>query len=581
MVSTGGGGVATLQSVCSASGKARGVTGLGSPVGDTFDIDFVAHEIGHQYGGAHTFNGSGGNCAGSNRSPTSAYEPGSGLTIQAYAGICGADDLQDNSEDYFHRRSLDQMLAFTTTGGGSSCGATSATGNTPPTVTTAAAFTIPQLTPFELAATGNDTDGDSLTYIWEQYDLGPANPAGVLVDDGARPIFRSFIPTVDPTRVFPSLRYILNNANAVPATAPQPGTTTPAFFTGEVLPSTNRALNFRVTARDNRAGGGGTNEASTLLTVTTAAGPFRVTAPNTAVSWAAGSTQTITWDVAGTNAAPINTSQVQISLSLDGGQSYPYSLQTANDGSADFLVPADIPATNSARVRIAAVDNVYFDISDANFAITGTNTPPTLVVNGSVTTRQGSPTTTGPVATVSDTQDPAGSLVVDDSGAPPELIVTVANDGGTVTLSATAECTLVAPSSGSRVYPVTLVVLDSGGSVSTALVNVNVGRNLTPTLGTYANVSMPPAAGSIDVTPSAPPADGNDNLSGTGVEPTTLPGGGSVGIDAAGVVTVNVGAATPIGEYTIRVSTGDTCGAIETREFTLSITDALFGDGFE
>jgi hypothetical protein len=580
VVSTGGGGVASLGSVCSTSNKARGVTGLGSPIGDVFDVDFVAHEIGHQYRGNHTFNGSGGNCSGGNRNASTAYEPGSGLTIQAYAGICGADNLQPNSEDYFHRISLDEMLTFVGTGGGSTCGTTSATGNTPPEVTTAAAFTIPQLTPFQLSATGSDADGDTLTYIWEQFDLGTANAAGSLVDNGFRPIFRSFIPTLESTRIFPSLRYILNNANNVPATAPLPGTTSPNRFTGEVLPSTDRTMNFRVTARDNLAGGGGTNDALTQVTVSTAAGPFRVTSPNTAVSWAADSAQTITWDVADTDAVPINTSEVVIAFSIDGGLTFPLeSAPLPNNGSAGLIIP-NLAGTTRARVRIAAVDNIYFDISDVDFEITGPNTEPSIDVNGSINTTQGGPTATGPVATISDIQDPAGSLDVSIEGNPPELAVSVSNDAGEVSLSATAACTLVAPTSGARVYPLTLRVSDSNNSIAVAEVLVNVARNQTPTLGVYADASVA-AGGSVQVSPAAAPADANNNLDGTSVSPTSLPGGGTVSIDAAGVVTVNAGGATPSGDYAIRATAFDSCGAQETREFTVSLSDELFEDGFE
>jgi hypothetical protein len=580
VVSTGGGGVASLGSVCSTNNKARGVTGLPSPIGDVFDVDFVAHEIGHQYRGNHTFNGSGSNCSGGNRNASTAYEPGSGVTIQAYAGICGADNLQSNSESYFHRISLDEMLSFVNTGGGSNCGTTSATGNTPPVVSTAAAFTIPQLTPFQLTAEGSDADGDTLTYIWEQFDLGAANPAGTLVDNGSRPIFRNFIPTLEPTRIFPSLRYILNNANNVPATAPLPGTTSPNRFTGEVLPSTNRTMNFRVTARDNRPGAGGTDDALTQITVSTAAGPFRVTSPNTAVSWAADSEQTITWDVAGTDMAPVNTSEVVIAFSIDGGLSFPIvSAPVPNTGSADFIIP-NFAGTTRARVRVSAVDNVYFDISDVDFEITGPNTEPEIDVNGSINTAQGSPTATGPVATISDVQDAAGDLIVSIEGNPPELAVSVANDDGEVSLSATAECTLVAPTNGSRVYPLTLRVVDTDGSVSVAQVLVNVSRNQTPTLGSYADVNLA-AGGSAQVSPSAAPADANNNLVGSSVLPTNLPGGGTVSIDGAGVVTINVGGATPDGDYPIRATVFDSCGAQETREFTVSISDALFADGFE
>ncbi|HWS27574.1 MAG TPA: zinc-dependent metalloprotease family protein, partial [Xanthomonadales bacterium] len=271
LVGTGGGGVAGLGVVCSSTQKALGLTGSPSPVGDPFDVDYVAHEMGHQFGGNHTFNSTADNCGGGNRNASTAYEVGSGISIQAYAGICAPDNVQNNSSDYFTRASLNEILAFTTNGAsGASCGAQTATGNTPPTVTTTAAYTIPARTPFALTAAGSDANGDTLTYLWEQHNLGASNPAGSLVDNGASPIFRGYNPTTSPTRTFPALASILSGANG---------------STWELLPTTTRTLNFRVTARDNRAGGGGTNEASTALSVVNTGTPFAVTAPNTAVTW--------------------------------------------------------------------------------------------------------------------------------------------------------------------------------------------------------------------------------------------------------------------------------------------------------
>lgn len=573
LVGTGGGGVAQLGSVCGTS-KARGLTGSGAPVGDGFDVDYVAHEMGHQFAGNHTFNGSGGNCSGANRSATTAYEPGSGITIQAYAGICAGDNLQPNSEDYFHRVSLNEILAFTTNAStGASCGTLSATGNQPPTVTTPASLTIPSGTPFELVASGSDPDGDALTYLWEQFDVGTApNTEGVLNPASpSGPLFRSFAPTTAPTRVFPSLRYILANANVVPATAPLPGTTSPAYFTGEALPTAARTLNFRVTVRDNRAGGGGTNEAATQLTVVGVPTPFAVTAPNTAVSLASGAATTVTWNFLGTQIAPINAANVRISLSTDGGQTFPIVLaaSTANDGSESVTIPAGL-ATTQARIRIDAVGNVFFDISDANFTITSGNTPPSIAVTGSVTTQQGSPTASAVVATVSDAQDTASALSVSVAGAPPELAVSVQNVGGNVTLSATADCTLVAPTTGTKAYPVVLSVSDSAGGTSRADVNVLVGSNRTPTIGTYATLNATQGQTRLAV-PSPLAADANANLSGASVTPTTLPGGGTVSIANDGTVTVVTGAGTPNGTYAIRPTVSDTCGAAETKQFNVVV----------
>lgn len=577
VVSTGGGGVAQLASVC-GSGRARGVTGLPNPTTDAYDVDFVAHEMGHQFNGSHTFNGSGGNCSGGNRSGPNAYEPGSGVTIQAYAGICGEDDLQPHSEDYFHRRSLDTMLSFTTNPGtGGSCGVATPTGNAIPEITTDPSHVIPALTPFELSASATDADDapSALTYIWEQFDLGDRNPAGALSDNGG-PLFRSYRPERSGTRIFPSLRYILDEGNAAPPTAPLEGTTGPSFFTAELLPSTNRTMNFRATVRDNR---GGTNDAAKAITVVAAAGPFRVTAPDTdATTWTAGASETVTWDIANTDQAPVNAANVRILLSLDGGYEWPIELAASvpNNGSASVIVPADTPATTRARVRVQAVGNIFFDVSNDDFTITGGNTPPTIsgITLPVLTTRQGSPTAVANIATVSDATDAPGDIAVQVSGAPAELDVSVVNNAGTVQFSATAGCTLVATGSGDKSYPMRLQAIDTDGASSSAQIVVRVGANQTPTLGNYTSLTID-RDDEATVPPSAGPGDANGNFDGMQVTPSTLPGGGTLSVDAAGVVTVSTGPTTQYGTYPVEVAAIDTCGATELRRFTLRVAPPL------
>ena len=367
--STGGGGVATLNSPCNPSTKARGETGLPNPVGDPFAIDYVAHEMGHQFGGRHTFNGGVSNCSGGNRSAVAAYEPGSGITIMAYAGICGNQNLAGNSIDTFHVKSLEEIVAFVN--GAGACSVNTATNNTPPTITAAGGVTtynIPKGTPFVLSATGSDVNGDTITYDWQQYDLGPVTTAVPNSDaDGqARPIFRPFLPTTGGTRTFPAMQHILNSANVPPST-------TNGFLTGEILPSITRTMNFQVIARDNRAGGGGISTTTVQVVVDGNSAPFQVTSPNTgADGWRPGTTKTITWDVGATASAPVNAANVKISLSTDGGQTFPTVLadSTANDGSHSITVPNI--ETTTARVKIEAIGNIFFDISNANFRISTT-----------------------------------------------------------------------------------------------------------------------------------------------------------------------------------------------------------------
>ena len=363
--STGGGGVAQLRAPC-GSGKARGVTGLPNPIGDAFAIDYVAHEMGHQFGGNHTFNVGSGSCGGQ-RAASAAYEPGSAITIMGYAGICGSQDLAAHSIDTFHVRSIEEIVAFSTGATGDSCAVSTATGNTPPVIDPIPGYNIPKQTPFVLTATATDAENDALTYDWEQYNTGaPATTAAGNSDaDGQeRPLFRPYLPTVGRTRTFPRLPYILNNANVPP-------TSTGGFLTGEILPSITRTLLFQVVVRDNRTNGGGVRSRTTIIAVDGDSGPFVVTAPNTNVTWTTNSQQTVTWNVANTDAGAVNVQNVKISLSTDGGNTFPTILKdsTPNDGTETITVPSLGLGTNQARVKVEAVDNVFFDISDVNFTI--------------------------------------------------------------------------------------------------------------------------------------------------------------------------------------------------------------------
>ncbi len=373
VLGTGGGGVAGLGVVCQDADKSKGVSlvSANDPVGTGFSLQTLLHEIGHQFNATHTFSAE----CDFNRNDPTAYEAASGLTIMSYAGAC-TPAIVTLGSTHFHSASIAQILDYITDSStGGSCAVTAATGNTAPAVNPGIAFTIPKQTPFALTATGSDADaGDfaNLTYSWEQVDAGPTPP--IVNDDG--PLFRPFNPSSNPTRYFPSLTYILNNANVPPATVG-------GFETAESLPTDERLLNFNSIVRDNR---GGIASEAVVLTVADS-GPFEIITTSTAAPVPSGSLL-VEWRVNGTNLAPVSCEFVRISLSTDGGQTFPYELANNVPNVPDVPITGTtaskqvtIPSTaysSKARVKVEAVGNIFFDISGVDFSLTPTDGCPAI-----------------------------------------------------------------------------------------------------------------------------------------------------------------------------------------------------------
>jgi hypothetical protein len=362
--STGGGGNAgCIGCICVNGSKGSGITSPadGVPKGDNFDIDYVAHEIGHQLGANHTFSqsleGTGVN-----------KEVGSGITIMGYAGITSYD-VAPHSIDIFHQASIAQIQSNLS---GKECPVTTNITNTAPTVSVpAASYSIPRSTPFALTASATDATTNGLTYCWEQNDNSTVSGSSSIasITKASGPNWISFSPSTSPTRYFPIMRSILSGKDTTGTIGGND-----AGVRVEALSSVTRTLNFRVTVRDNVTYNsvtpevGQTEFANLAVNVVGTAGPFLVTAPNTAVSWPANSNQTVTWSVNSTNLSPINCSNVNILLSTDGGNTFStLKANTPNDGTEVVTLPNTLSST--ARIKVEAVGNIFFDISNTNFTI--------------------------------------------------------------------------------------------------------------------------------------------------------------------------------------------------------------------
>ncbi|WP_239097446.1 M12 family metallo-peptidase [Asanoa ferruginea] len=623
-----GGGVAGLG-VIGGDGKARGCTGLPTPVGDFYAVDYVAHEMGHQFGGNHTFNGTQLNCSGGNRSAANSVEPGSGSSIMAYAGICRQDDLQPHSDPYWSQRSYTEITTYVTSsrpainevqtvslrefdtdgdsftigfggtdsapivrgttytttdlkaaieaiapagttvtvaafGGGAGAltddgfqvafnggplaatnvdalaltnltgasgfvGETAKggaidnggnlveeTGNHTPVVTVPDAVTIPVRTPFSLTGSATDSDGDPVTYLWEQNDRGGisgGSTAGTALVSNVKtsgPLFRQFgtaavvSPTdtleyyspgenavsTNPTRVFPDLAQIAaGNTNAADGTcppAPPPPTSGGSNVPPEIrdclsefLPTADwvgfnndRTMHFRLTARDAHPGGGGVGNAETAITLAPESGPFLVTSQATTSTVEGGTAQEVTWAVAGTDVAPVNAAAVRVSLSVDGGATFPYVLaeSTPNDGGESVTLPN--VGTAHGRIRIEAVGNIFFDLNDADIAI---NAAPVVSHNAPSTVQYSDALSPAVTVSASDPDTSGVNLSATAAGLPSGLSLAVASTSGDDSRPGTRTWTVAGTTTAAPgAYPVTVTVTDDTGVARTTSFTITV-----------------------------------------------------------------------------------------------------------
>ena len=355
---TGSGGLASLGSACDRDDKAKGVSGITNPQGDPFWIDFVAHEIGHQLNADHSFNGTSVSCS-SGRNQATAFEPGSGSTVMAYAGICGVEDLQSDSDATFHAANIAQIDSFTS-GAGSCYTRIPATPANPndPLVSAIANRTIPANTAFVLDGSASDADGDLLYYQWDQLDAGcPTDARSFGTDTGFNSLFRSYPPRTDSQRHFPAMGTQLQGL----------------YDDAEVLPCNNRDINLRFTARDNRSGQG---IANMRVTVEDTGAAFEVTNLKSGATIPKSTSFDVLWRVAGTTDAPINCDSVDIELLSFNADFSRYSVlllqKTLNDGGEIVSVVPITDTHERVRIRVACSNNVFYDISDVTFKVEGT-----------------------------------------------------------------------------------------------------------------------------------------------------------------------------------------------------------------
>ncbi len=441
VANSGDGGVRGSIGTDGSKGRAYTCARPGNYQGDTFDINFVAHEMGHQLGANHTF-------TYTNEGTIAQLEPGSGSTIMSYAGST-SQNVQANKDTYFHAISIQQVTDMIKT---KTCGVITSTGNSVPVVNAGMDYTIPKGTPFMLTGSATDTNtNDILTYNWEEMDLGNATTSRPSATATAGPLFRSYPESISPTRYFPNINTILTGATITNGLA----------IPVEALPAVARTLNFRLTVRDNRAGGGANNTDDAVVIVDGVAGPFTVDTQNTAVSYAAGTTQTINWTVAGTNANGVNCANVDVLLSTDGGKTFPISLLSAtpNDGSQSIVVP-NMPGTTN-RIMVKGSNNIFFDVNNANITITGS----------------GSADTTAPTAsTISASGTTASSTNLSWTAVTDNVGVTGYNvyQNGVLKTTTTTTSLVVSGLSAATAYNFYVTAKDAAGNVSSVSNTANV-----------------------------------------------------------------------------------------------------------
>ena len=361
LFTTRGGGLAAIGSVCNDYRKAQGISGISHPYNDSFNLDFVAHELGHQLGATHTFNGVQGLCSNDNRDAVTAFEPGSGSTVMSYAGYCGDDNLQANTDPMLHIGSIMQIRDNVESGKGQHCGIRVSSNNQIPQVTASQDYTIPANTPFELNGNALDPEGDSLSYSWEQYDAGSASIVDKDVKDNA--LLRVKSPHESASRMIPPLADILHHSHTK----------------GEVLPVQSRRMHFKLVVRD---GHNPAQSDSMTVHVVRTGSRFALNLPRS--YYIRGETYPVFWNTANTDQAPINCSSVNLSLSTDGGKTFPTRLAKVvpNTGKAWVTIPVDSQISRAARFKISCANNIFFAISYRDFSIVDLDDVAQVFVNG-------------------------------------------------------------------------------------------------------------------------------------------------------------------------------------------------------